>query len=57
MNDLNKLKYMPSQKKKFERLEERIMEAEAGGGQERIDRQHAAGRKTARERIDRLIDP
>ena len=33
------------------------MEAEAGGGQDRIDRQHAAGRKTARERIDILIDP
>jgi len=33
------------------------MEAEAGGGLDRIDRQHAAGRKTARERIDILIDP
>jgi len=48
---------MSSQKDKFERLEERIMEAEAGGGLDRIDRQHAAGRKTARERIDILIDP
>jgi propionyl-CoA carboxylase beta chain len=48
---------MSSQQDKFERLEERIIEAEAGGGQDRIDRQHAAGRKTARERIDVLIDP
>ena len=28
-----------------------------GGGQERIDRQHKAGKLTARERIDLLIDP
>jgi len=48
---------MSTQKDKFERLEERIIAAEAGGGQDRIDRQHAAGRKTARERIDILIDP
>ncbi|HOW30567.1 MAG TPA: acyl-CoA carboxylase subunit beta [Bacteroidales bacterium] len=27
-----------------------------GGGQDRIDRQHAAGRKTARERITDLVD-
>ena len=48
---------MPSQKDKFERLNDRNLEAESGGGQDRIDRQHAAGRKTARERIDILIDP
>jgi len=48
---------MSSQQDKIEKLEERIMEAEAGGGLDRIDRQHAAGRKTARERIDILIDP
>ncbi|GMQ64001.1 acyl-CoA carboxylase subunit beta [Vallitalea maricola] len=28
-----------------------------GGGQARIDRQHAAGKMTARERIDMLLDP
>ncbi len=35
------------------------MEAEAmlGGGQARIDRQHKAGKLTARERIDALLDP
>ncbi|OLC41718.1 MAG: methylmalonyl-CoA carboxyltransferase [Acidobacteria bacterium 13_1_40CM_65_14] len=31
--------------------------AELGGGQDRLDRQHAAGKLTARERIDLLFDP
>src|SRR6201988_2714052 len=31
--------------------------AELGGGAERLDRQHAAGKLTARERIDVLFDP
>jgi len=31
--------------------------AEAGGGPERIQRQHEAGKLTARERIDLLLDP
>jgi propionyl-CoA carboxylase beta chain len=31
-------------------------EAELGGGQERIDAQHARGRLTARERLDLLLD-
>lgn len=31
--------------------------AELGGGQERIDKQHEAGKLTARERIDLLLDP
>jgi propionyl-CoA carboxylase beta chain len=31
--------------------------AELGGGQERLDRQHAASKLTARERIDLLFDP
>src|SRR5258707_4375 len=30
--------------------------AEQGGGQDRLDRQHAAGKLTARERIDLLFD-
>jgi len=38
-------------------LEEKHILAELGGGQERIDRQHAAGRMTARERINILFDP
>ena len=32
-------------------------ELRLGGGPEAIERQHAKGRKTARERIDALLDP
>ena len=42
---------------KYKELEKRNQEAEVGGGQDRIDRQHAAGRKTARERLYDLVDP
>src|SRR5262249_51814045 len=31
--------------------------ARAMGGSERVERQHAAGRLTIRERVDRLLDP
>lgn len=48
---------MSTLKHKFEKLGNKHREAELGGGQERIDRQHAAGRKTARERITDLVDP
>ncbi|MFO8128402.1 MAG: acyl-CoA carboxylase subunit beta [Bacteroidales bacterium] len=44
-------------KEKYETFEEKSQEAELGGGQERIERQHNAGRKTARERIKMLMDP
>ncbi|MBI3018774.1 MAG: methylmalonyl-CoA carboxyltransferase [Deltaproteobacteria bacterium] len=40
----------------YEILEELNKEARLGGGQERIDRQHEAGKLTARERIDSLLD-
>ncbi|MHA7109340.1 acyl-CoA carboxylase subunit beta [Sunxiuqinia elliptica] len=43
-------------KSKFEQFEQLNKEAEAGGGQERIEKQHAAGKKTARERIEELLD-
>ncbi|MBR59022.1 MAG: methylmalonyl-CoA carboxyltransferase [Myxococcales bacterium] len=39
------------------RLEALERQAELGGGQERIDKQHAAGKLTARERIDAFVDP
>ncbi len=42
---------------KFKQFEERNKLAELGGGKERIDKQHSAGRKTARERIQDLLDP
>ncbi|OQX75710.1 MAG: methylmalonyl-CoA carboxyltransferase [Bacteroidetes bacterium 4484_276] len=38
-------------------FEEKNRLAELGGGKERIERQHKAGRKVARERIKDLIDP
>jgi propionyl-CoA carboxylase beta chain len=42
---------------KFKQFEEKNKIAELGGGIERIERQHNAGRKTARERIADLLDP
>ncbi len=44
-------------KSKIEILEEKSQLAELGGGQQRIDKQHKAGRLTARERIFQLLDP
>src|SRR5678816_2884559 len=41
----------------FESLRRRHAEAELGGGEERIRRQHKAGKKTARERLELLLDP
>lgn len=37
-------------------LKKRNFEAEMGGGQKRIEQQHAKGKMTARERIDYLLD-
>jgi len=42
---------------RIEELEAISAEAEAGGGQKRIDKQHSSGKWTARERIDYLLDP
>jgi len=42
---------------KLEELRRRHSEAELGGGQERIEKQHAAGKLTARERLEILLDP
>jgi propionyl-CoA carboxylase beta chain len=39
------------------RLDELHRLAELGGGPERIDKQHAAGKLTARERVELLLDP
>jgi propionyl-CoA carboxylase beta chain len=46
-----------SLEEKYRQLEERSRLAELGGGKERIEKQHNAGRKTARERILDLLDP
>lgn len=40
----------------IEQLEEKRREAHLGGGQRRIDAQHAKGKLTARERLDVLLD-
>src|ERR671934_434128 len=42
---------------RLEELRRRNRAAELGGGEERIRRQHKAGKKTARERIELLLDP
>ena len=42
--------------KQLDHLLQRRAEARLGGGQDRIDKQHAQGRLTARERIDLLLD-
>ena len=41
---------------KRKELQRRHLEAEKAGGKERIERQHSAGKLTARERIHQLLD-
>src|SRR5262245_52377216 len=45
-----------SLQERFEQLRDRRREAVLGGGEERVRRQHKAGKKTARERLDILLD-
>ena len=40
----------------LERLDDLRRQAHLGGGVERIERQHAKGKLTARERIEHLLD-
>jgi propionyl-CoA carboxylase beta chain len=42
---------------KYDQLKEYNQKAELGGGTERIEKQHETGKKTARERINQLLDP
>jgi propionyl-CoA carboxylase beta chain len=42
---------------RLETMRERYAEARKGGGAERVAKQHEAGKLTARERIDALLDP
>ena len=44
------------QKEKIKELVARRQSARMGGGQKRIDAQHAKGKLTARERLDLLLD-
>ncbi|HET7829220.1 MAG TPA: acyl-CoA carboxylase subunit beta [Candidatus Limnocylindrales bacterium] len=48
---------MPTNAERNARLEELREEARRGGGAARIQRQHAAGKLTARERLELLLDP
>lgn len=48
---------MDSLQKKFSQFEQRNKQAEMGAGEERIAKQHEAGKKTARERILEVLDP
>ena len=43
--------------KELDELAERKRIAREMGGAERVDRQHAGGRFTVRERIDKTLDP
>jgi propionyl-CoA carboxylase beta chain len=45
------------EKSKLVQLEQKNKEALLGGGQVRLDAQHAKGKLTARERVELLIDP
>ncbi|HZF14237.1 MAG TPA: acyl-CoA carboxylase subunit beta [Thermoanaerobaculia bacterium] len=47
----------PEESPKIRELRARLRAARAGGGPERIERQHRSGKLTARERIDLLLDP
>ncbi|MDQ2937040.1 MAG: acyl-CoA carboxylase subunit beta [Acidobacteriota bacterium] len=50
-------KQQPKQSKsKLDLLKERSQKAEGGGGAERVEKQHAANKMTARERVEFLLD-
>ena len=42
---------------RLEQLNRLRQQIQAGGGPKRVEKQHAAGKRTARERIDMLFDP
>ena len=48
---------MSTNEERLDRLEQMRVEALLGGGAVRIERQHAWGKLTARERLDLLLDP
>ena len=47
---------MPTNDERLARLEELRAQSRLGGGAERVERQHAWGKLTARERLDLLLD-
>lgn len=48
---------MATVQEKIQELKVRQEKIKIGGGQKRIDKQHASGKLTARERIEKLLDP
>jgi len=48
---------MTNQDPKIEQLNEMRLRSMAGGGPARVEKQHKAGKLTARERLDLLLDP
>src|SRR5260221_5447322 len=46
----------PAKLSKLDQLREREQRAAAGGGPARVEKQHAAGKMTARERVEFLLD-
>src|SRR6184192_4919450 len=54
---VNETRSLMSAHYKFDELRRRHVEAELAGGEDRIRRQHKAGKKTARERLELLLDP
>jgi propionyl-CoA carboxylase beta chain len=49
-------KQQPAKSSKLDLLHERERRAEAGGGAKRVEKQHASGKMTARERVHFLLD-
>src|ERR671931_2645813 len=48
---------VPTNEERLSRLDEMRAQALVGGGEARVERQHAWGKLTARERLDLLLDP
>ncbi len=48
---------MPTNEERFARLDQMRAASQLGGGEARIEKQHAAGKLTARERLALLLDP
>lgn len=48
---------MPPNDPRIQELRAKRQQVRAGGGQDRIEKQHAKGKLTARERLDLLLDP
>lgn len=48
---------MFTNEQKIQRLREKMAKIKLGGGQKRVEKQHASGKLTARERIETFLDP